>query len=747
MIKAPFNFVPLSDKVFFPDWADQISHDIPFEDGVSGTIELKITAESPIFVRNGHTKTDADAKNETYSSFSKTPNGKYFIPATSIKGAIRNVLEIMSFGKMRLDKSAMFAQREWDNPELYTIKNIRTQQSMRCGYLKATSDGFVIEDHGKPYRIGHERIDEYLEDKVFERHFSRKSSFDINNEVIEDGESYDPKTAAYKYHLIENLPGIENLVFSLDSELCDANRRNRVMVDDSGDIKGTIILTGQPDKWESRINGFGHLPRSAGKYFEFVFQNEKDIQRGVDYKLTQEEFNHFKFIYSGSKDWDRAKTLLDSKGIPVFFRIENRRIKDFGLAFLYKLPYDKSPYDTLPKQHQEESKDLTDCIFGYVNGKDALKGRVQFTSAMSDDARQIEEVRLSLGSPKASYYPIYVRQNNARNGSVSSYSTYNDSTIAGWKRYQIRNGVWNQNTGSDKIDTLLLPLGEGATFTGKVNFFNLKEIELGALLSALTFHNTEDCYHQIGQGKSFGYGKVKIEATLKCDSDKAPTLFMALFEKCMNDNHKTWIGVKDWTKTSNIEHIFTLAHTEVSAEDVLYEYMNMSNNTDDNEFLSAKKHNEYLREFTAISLKRYTPRSMFELHKNEIDAAEILEQQKKEAEEKQRQEELIRLQQEKEAQEKAEREAKQLHQMASGLAVLNEKNELGNYKWSKWDQKRLQQVIKKLGWDKIPNDQAPYLVEYLNRLDFKKDRDKQDVKKFLYDKTSCAEEIIKKTNL
>ena len=31
MITAPFNFVPLSDKVFFPDWADSVSHDIPFK--------------------------------------------------------------------------------------------------------------------------------------------------------------------------------------------------------------------------------------------------------------------------------------------------------------------------------------------------------------------------------------------------------------------------------------------------------------------------------------------------------------------------------------------------------------------------------------------------------------------------------------------------------------------------------------------------------------------------------------------
>ena len=62
-IRAPFNFVPVSDKVFFPEWADQINHDIPFSDGLSGTINLKITAESPIFVRNGHTEKDREEKN------------------------------------------------------------------------------------------------------------------------------------------------------------------------------------------------------------------------------------------------------------------------------------------------------------------------------------------------------------------------------------------------------------------------------------------------------------------------------------------------------------------------------------------------------------------------------------------------------------------------------------------------------------------------------------------------------------
>ena len=53
MITAPFNFVPLSEKVFFPDWAESVSHDIPFEDGESGIIDIAMTAKSPIFVRDG----------------------------------------------------------------------------------------------------------------------------------------------------------------------------------------------------------------------------------------------------------------------------------------------------------------------------------------------------------------------------------------------------------------------------------------------------------------------------------------------------------------------------------------------------------------------------------------------------------------------------------------------------------------------------------------------------------------------
>ena len=95
IIKSPFNFVPLNSKVFFPEWANQISQDIPFSDGVSGIIDLTITAESPIYIHNGQLhkedkenkekskKDDKEKKDYSFSHITTAKGNRYFIPGTS----------------------------------------------------------------------------------------------------------------------------------------------------------------------------------------------------------------------------------------------------------------------------------------------------------------------------------------------------------------------------------------------------------------------------------------------------------------------------------------------------------------------------------------------------------------------------------------------------------------------------------------------------------------------------------------
>ena len=54
-----------------------------------------------------------------------------------------------------------------------------------------------------------------------------------------------------------------------------------------------------------------------------------------------------------------------------------------------------------------------------------------------------------------------------------------------------------------------LPMG--MTFKLRINVHNLKKVEIGALLSALTIHETDGVFHNLGLAKSYGYGKIQIE--------------------------------------------------------------------------------------------------------------------------------------------------------------------------------------------------------------------------------------------
>lgn len=290
------------------------------------------------------------------------------------------------------------------------------------------------------------------------------------------------------------------------------------------------------------------------------------------------------------------------------FRLENKKIKDWGLAFLYKLPYERTPFETLPSNHRSSKLDLADCIFGTVSKDFSLKGRVSFGHAFcTNEHPQVNSnVRLVLSSPKASYYPIYIAQ-KVRNGRVDRYETYNDGTIAGWKRYPIRNEVWGTATGSDLLDTVLYPLDTNSHFTSKVRFFNLNTFELGALLSALTFHDNEkDAYFQIGQGKPYGYGKVKIKVQLNCLEGKFIQLFKDVDAlKALMAYYESQMQSKNFPLQVSLSELLPMASSSVSGHN--FEYMTMSNVRANNEFLQEKTRGNYLRPFTETCSAAFHP--------------------------------------------------------------------------------------------------------------------------------------------
>lgn len=591
-IKSPFNFVPVSDKVFFPKWASQISQDIPFRGSLSGTINLRITAETPIFIRNGHTKEDAAEKNDNYNSFSfvtaSSGEKRYFIPATSIKGEVRSVLETISFGKLHVDHSARFARRDLNNRQDYNL--IGNQAEIRCGWLKSKDGKYVVEDCGRPLRIEHKEIDRFLGEDVFQRVFGGRGKLNDSQ-----------KTAQYKYSLLRSIASEEDLrgvSFRVDKDRSDGSQN--VCCSRNGDIIGSIVLTGQPSKWGTR-----------GKHYEFVFRDKQSL--GM-YEFSGDEFKEIKFIYDQDpehKQWKWLKHKIDNGGAPVFFRLKegNTGIKDLGFTYLYKMPYSRSVRACLSDEHNDASRpDLAECIFGYSRGKDSLKGRVQFGNAFADCAtvRELGERTLVLASPKASYYPEYIKQ-DGHGGTLAAYATYDKGKLSGRKRYYLRNDVWAKSAavnekGEDTQNTIIRPLDKGAEFNSIISFHNLRPEELGALLSALTFAGGKTNRHQLGMAKPYGYGKCRYD--VKLDIEASPIdkeqphceieYYIALFEGMM----EKWSGASRWQEQQEIRELLTIT-SAVCPNGNRFQYMQLDMNGT-NEFNEAKKARQYLEPSSSL---------------------------------------------------------------------------------------------------------------------------------------------------
>lgn len=563
-IKAPYNFVPFNKQVISPHWTEQISHDIPFEDGLSGKIDITLKAESPIFVRDGigqkqakeNYRDDVQHKSHHFSQY----GGKYFIPGTSIKGMIRNVLEILSFGRMEGKvNDHKYALRDLSGAMKNQYLKDFKPDKIFCGWLKKGDDNsYYITDCGIPGRISHREIDRVF-GTDFSTYFSRGGGFNFKKDY--------EKSAQKKYKLFDGHNANQRFVFEYE----DAGR-NIYKIDLDGDHEGSLVFTGQPGYRQQR-NG-----KWSGHHLEFIFFKGSETERVVPENVMQDFF----FAYfeqdkaKWSKDWEVWREKL-SRGeeIPVFFHKSGNNIKSLGLSYLYKLPYNNSVLDAITHYQGKGKLDLSDAIFGYVDKNKALKGRVHIGHAFATHAEVDTEKKEVLSGPKASYYPTYMRQNVNAAGAVSKYNTFmdNGAEIAGWKRYPVHaNGVKNnpppRDTNSEKILTKFTPLKAGAEFTFSIRYHNLRPVELGALLSALIFHGTENTFHSIGMAKPLGYGKVSLSIS-NADQLGIPK-YLGVFEAYMNAQLEK--KVPTWHTLDQVTELVTMAQEYSGAE---LEYMNL----------------------------------------------------------------------------------------------------------------------------------------------------------------------------
>jgi len=139
---APYNFIPLNKKVVK---AEEIPHfDKYHEDRFNGCIELIINTKTPLFI-----------KGEGSNFFSAGEKVK--LPGSSLRGMVRTLVEIASFGKFHFINANKRLYYRWiaDAPHLrqYYFTKIR---NVKGGYLFSENNKFfirpAIEVNGQSFR-------------------------------------------------------------------------------------------------------------------------------------------------------------------------------------------------------------------------------------------------------------------------------------------------------------------------------------------------------------------------------------------------------------------------------------------------------------------------------------------------------------------------------------------------------------------------------------------------------------------
>ena len=280
------------------------------------------------------------------------------------------------------------------------------------------------------------------------------------------------------------------------------------------------------------------------KHLEFVFLHETINVHEVSDEILQRFHSDDQMTkWQGSaypKDSPtsncRTKDGHLKDGEPVFFLLDEKqqKVRFLGRAQMFRLPYNLSPFDFVPKILREPlTIDLAEAIFGFVRSEKSEKdqsraGRVFVSDAVCEKAAN-EDIWFTgsqestiipqiLSTPKPTTFQHYLVQTDreARKSELKHYATKpeEETVIRGhklyWHKGNTRLIVLNNPKVSESQTTQIKPIKAGVSFKFSIDFENLSDVELGAILWVLNRVQDEKYRLSLGMGKPLGMGAVKI---------------------------------------------------------------------------------------------------------------------------------------------------------------------------------------------------------------------------------------------
>lgn len=269
--------------------------------------------------------------------------------------------------------------------------------------------------------------------------------------------------------------------------------------------------------------------------------------------------------------------------VPCFYIAKDGEVQHFGHGRFYRIPYNKSIGDHLPKELESQNGivDLTESILG--RSRD-WAGRVSFSEAHLCNKPEWCECSKPqpLMGPKPTSYQFYLQQNDSEQKHWDSPN----ATIRGYKLYwhqpidKAKSWKSSSNTNGDKLSKYIQPIDSGMNFKSRIYFNNLSDIELGALLLTLNLDQLDaeadekkSFSYKLGKGKSIGLGSIKLNSSLYIldrekryntlfdnntwqlgETDSSKDIFIKAFLKYRNDS----LGEKLLDYNKMLEELLTM---------------------------------------------------------------------------------------------------------------------------------------------------------------------------------------------
>lgn len=539
---ASFNFIPLPEAILLSTTAevDAWGHGVYSPDRLHGWIDVEIRTETPLYTRCAYPL--AEALKDVRQS---VPRQQFYhhgdaeqpvIPGASLRGAIRNLVEILSYSRISrrdrpgeatrlLDEKLVYravTDQKTSAGKEYNGQNFLTQRGPKefdfpSPYVKA---GWLEKGTGGGMQIRPAQVYD-------------KTSFVRVPTTLLSKAGYLPQEQSTETIFVRPAPVKKRTRNGRDPlTLWDAITEQCSKTPASDLKQATLIQSGRAPTRHYHTAVYppdanaSVLPIPGAMWEQYV--EDRELTRGI-----------------------ATRKLKD--GDPCFYLEKEDKLIFLGPTLFFRIPYSRYTADFVPGGLMEGGGlDIAEALFGTVNpgerkaGTDqgAFRGRVRFGDAqfraMEDggkpffqDEQRGRRVPGILSSPKPTSFQHYLVQTGA--GSKDDLLSYASSpaqaeskdpaphtVLRGFKRYWHRGSPGVADLSSDLAKattgqfasqhTIIRPVRARALFTGRIHFENLQPLELGALLTALEL--LDDYRHHLGMGKPLGLGTVKLTSSL-----------------------------------------------------------------------------------------------------------------------------------------------------------------------------------------------------------------------------------------